>query len=294
MIEDKELPIINISDNSLFSIDEATDTSKITKLIGKYIIFELIDKENKTLEILPGKLLDYKNGSLLIRKYDDGTDETKRLWQDNQENDLFKNFEEYVSVENIRGIEEYHKCDDIKYEEYKNCICEIIGNGNKKITVLISDCDGFEILFRYKYKVNNKEHIGEGSIPYQCVKSIKVVSKYTNENNNTTKKKIRFPDAIKNVTSYGKDIKGDITKICEINSKTRNVLLKGVLSDIKSIKVKEISIIKANLKDDTGMVKIIMLDKDKMIESKIKNNIAYQVWGYLNEEKKVIVKNINL
>ncbi|MEG1987156.1 MAG: hypothetical protein RR047_01680 [Bacilli bacterium] len=170
-----DLPIIGISDSSFFSLDESKEESKIKSLINKYIIFELWDMENHGIQVIPGKLLEYNNDYLLIRQYDDGTEETRKVWTDGQGNDLFKNFEEKINIKNIRGIEEYKGQDEKEFIKYKGCICEIRENINRKIIVLFIDYNGCEVSFYYKHVVDGKVFIDAGSIPAQLIESIKII-----------------------------------------------------------------------------------------------------------------------
>lgn len=169
------LPIIGINNNSFFSLDESKEESKIKNLINKYIIFELWDKENHGIQVLPGKLLKYDNDCLLIRQYDDGTEETRKEWTDSQGNDLFKDFEERINIKNIRGIEEYKKVNpSLEFkEEFQNQICEITNKNNEKITVLIKSFDGYAIWFDYKYS-DNGIYIGESCYPLYLIKNIEI------------------------------------------------------------------------------------------------------------------------
>lgn len=169
MIKEKnyELLPINKDRDTFFSINQDKDETKIQGLINKYIVFELLDKENNTIQTLPGKLIEYKNNSILIRQYDDGTDETRKLWTDYDGSDLFKDFEETISLENIRGIEEYKKYNqslELK-DEYRNCICKITNKNNVTILVMIRDFNGFELEFDYKYEDAEGTHIVTSSYP---------------------------------------------------------------------------------------------------------------------------------
>lgn len=169
--------LLTYINNDFFHLNQIKSKSKIMGLINKHIVFELWDKENHTIQRIPGKLLKYENGNLLIRQYDDGTEETKRIWTDYDGSDLFKDWEEEISIDNIRGIEEYKKINnDLNLKnEYVNKICEIINENDKILKVLIISFDGFEILFHYKYKEDNEECICENSYPIYLIKEIKVI-----------------------------------------------------------------------------------------------------------------------
>lgn len=163
--------------NNFFYLNQTKSESKIRGLINKHIIFELWDKEKHTIQTIPGKLLKYENDKLLIRQYDDGSKETKNLWTDYDGSDLFKDWEEEISIDNIRGIEEYKKINlDLEFkDEYVNEICEITNRNDKILQVLIINFDGFEISFDYKYKEDNEECICENSYPIYLIKEIKVI-----------------------------------------------------------------------------------------------------------------------
>lgn len=175
MIENKKilLPILDINDK-IFSLNQNKEKDRIMHLVGKHIIFELCDSKNHVIEVMVGKLLNHKNDILKIRKYDDGKLETKQMWTDIDDKDLFKDFEEKINICNIRGIEEYleyNKGVKIK-EEFVNNICEITNRENKKITVLIRSFDDFEIIFYYKYKKGEIEVLAEGSCPIYLIDNI--------------------------------------------------------------------------------------------------------------------------
>lgn len=171
----KDLPLVDINDDSFFYLNDDKNEERIINLVNKYIIFEL--KNNDEIMMLPGKLLSYKDKMLFIRQYDDGTERTKSLWSSKEKDDLFKDWEEKISIDNIRGIEEYKKANnDIEFKnEYKNHICEITNKDNVTIIVLINDFDGYEIEFTYKYKQGNDELVGVNYYPLYLIKNIKVL-----------------------------------------------------------------------------------------------------------------------
>ena len=166
-----------IENDSFFYLNNDKSNDKISKLINKYVVFELLDKEKHTIQVMPGKLLEYIDSCLLIRQYDDGARETKNLWTDCNGNDLFKEFEERISIDNIRGIEEYKKYNsNLEFkEEYKNCICEITNINNITIAVLIRGFDGYELEFELKYQNNDDIFIGTNFYPLYFIKKIKIV-----------------------------------------------------------------------------------------------------------------------
>lgn len=175
----EDLPLFKLTDDSFFCLDQDKSESKINQLVGKHIIFELWNKEKHTIQVMPGKLLEYKDNKLLIRQYDDGTKETRKLWTDGYGNDLFKDWEEKISIDNIRGIEEYKKYNpklEFK-EEYKNCICEITNKDNITITVLIHSFEGYELEFDFKYQNDDGSiSIGTSSYPLCLVKEIRIIN----------------------------------------------------------------------------------------------------------------------
>lgn len=160
------LSIININDDSFSSLDQDKSESKIISLINRYIIFELWNKEEHTIQHMPGKLLEYNDGYLIIRPYDypHGPD-------------FFKEFQK-VHIDKIRGIERYRKCNpSLKFkDEFRNSICEITDRGNKTITVLVNDFDNFEIEFEFKYKDEENVRIGTGTYPICLVKKIRIIN----------------------------------------------------------------------------------------------------------------------
>lgn len=171
------LPIIDIKDDSFFELDKSKDKSKLDSLLNKYIIFELWDKKNHSIGVLPGKLLEISDKYLLIRQYDDGTEETKKLWNDYNGKDLFEEFEEKISIDNIRGIEEYLKYNpSLEFkEEYKNNICEVTNKNNKTITVMIRNFEEFNLEFDFKYQTAEGIFIGTNFYPFYFIKDIKVI-----------------------------------------------------------------------------------------------------------------------
>ncbi|MEG0994859.1 MAG: hypothetical protein RSE91_02705, partial [Bacilli bacterium] len=171
------LPIIDTTKGYLFRLNQSKEKQRINDLVNKHIVFELWDKENHTIQVLPGKLLEYNNDYLLIRQYDDGTEETRNEWVDGQGNDLFKDFEEKININNIRGIEEYKNLKEKDCIKYKGCICEIEEDSEKKITVLVIDYIGCELVFYYKHVINDKVVINQGSIIGQLIKNIRIIKK---------------------------------------------------------------------------------------------------------------------
>lgn len=173
----KKLPIT--AEVCYFNIDKDKSSLKLNSLVNKYIVFEL--KNDKLIETLLGKLISYKDDLLLIRKYDDGTEETKELWTDHDGTDLFLNFEEEIDVKNILGIEEYKKHnEELEFkEEFLNNMCIITSREDRKITSIITSYDGFEIIYDTKQIINGKEEIITTSFPLYLIKDIKRV--YANE-----------------------------------------------------------------------------------------------------------------
>jgi len=172
----EKLPIIEINFDSLINLSKDKSENRINMLVGKYVILELNDKDGITT--LPGKLLKYHNNFLVIRKYDDGSEDIRKLWTDYDGTSLFKDWEEEISINNIRGIEEYKKCNpSLEFkEEYKNCICEITTREDIKIFALVHSYDGFELEFDIKYKIDNEIFLGTSQYPLYFVKDIKVLN----------------------------------------------------------------------------------------------------------------------
>ena len=168
-----KLPTIDINDDSFFYIDNSINNEKIKKLIGKYIIFELKEENSKT--ILTGKLLEYneKTNELYIRLHDDGQEETKNIWTDIDGKDLLLDFQEYININKIIGIEEHKKEDSLIINNtYINKICKLTNKHNKSITVLVKDINNYELTFNYKYKLNGKEIIETSYLPINLLKHI--------------------------------------------------------------------------------------------------------------------------
>lgn len=171
--------LLPIEDNSFFYLNQEKDEDRINGLINKYIIFEFMN-DNGVLSI-PGKLLKYDNGFLLIRQYDDGTKKTQKLWTNYDGTDLFKDFEENISIDRIRGIEEYKKCNrNLEFKkEYKNCICEITNKDNKTIFGIIRGFDGYELEFDFKHQNDGDAFITTGCYPLYLIKKIKIINDST-------------------------------------------------------------------------------------------------------------------
>jgi hypothetical protein len=169
--------LLPIKNDLFFYLSQDKSNDKVNKLINKHIIFELWDKEKHTVQVIPGKLLEYKDNYLLIRQYDDGAKETKKLWTNYDGTDLFKDFEGKISIDSIRGIEEYKKYNSsLEFkEEYKNCICEITNKDSITITVLIHGFDGYELEFDFKYRSNDDVFIGTSCYPLYFIKEIKII-----------------------------------------------------------------------------------------------------------------------
>lgn len=166
------LPILDTKDNSFFYLDKDKSYDKLNNLVNKYIVFELITKNG--ILTIPGKLLKVNNQSLLIRQYDDGNRNTQELWKDNNGTDLFKEFEEEISIHSIRGIEECNNF-NLGMEDIDKCIgsiCEITSRNDRTITVLIKGRDNLNIDFDYKYIENDNECIGSSSCSLSIIKGI--------------------------------------------------------------------------------------------------------------------------
>ena len=163
----KDLPLIDICDDSFFYLNRDMSKERIIDLINKYIIFEL--KTEDGITVIPGKLLNYKDNILFIRQYDDGTENTKSLWAIGENIDLFKDWEEKIPVDRIRGIEEYKKANEdlVFKEEYKNHICKITNKDN----------DGYEIVFSFRFENHNKKIVEKGYYPFYLLKDIVLIKK---------------------------------------------------------------------------------------------------------------------
>lgn len=170
--EYNSLPIIDIVNNKFFDLDSNHNKQKINNLIDKHIIFEL-KVDSNGITIFVGKLLDFKNNNLLIRFYDDGT---------NAIDESFVGWEEEVSLNNIRGIEEYKKYyPNLKFNEgFIGNICELTNKNEDKTIGLITSFDNYEIGFEYKYLENNILYIAQNYYHFYLLKDIKLLDNSDN------------------------------------------------------------------------------------------------------------------
>lgn len=157
---------------------EIIDENTVKELIGKHIKFTKHNRQEKSKVTLPGKVIDYKDGLVLIYEYDIIYEPSEPPLDDEIEN---------ISINDISNVvifDEYNKdfvegFTDINNENFEliKGIYKITNIYNKTIEGFLLDADSFNIDFVYK----NKKGFQIIEYPLYLINSIEIIKEEEKE-----------------------------------------------------------------------------------------------------------------
>lgn len=90
-----------------FDIEKKKSGNYVRSFIGKYALIDFVFDKPGYSSIIPARVIDFDGEVLSVSFHDDGTLETRLNWTDQEEGDLFKDFEGKIKLEDLNWIYEY-------------------------------------------------------------------------------------------------------------------------------------------------------------------------------------------